>query len=305
MDIFEAEERAVTESPDAVGINMDPIQPAVFAPSIAGMMGIDMPRVMSGTFAQSRITTSLTAAMKAKGADAEATAATFATASTTPRRISARLEFVAEDVASAGVGNFEASLRQNLSMALSAALDNAIINGDRTNARPNDVNGLVKALGAVAAQGARLNFEKGIEVVAGLVDGLWAFSKKDIRQIVGVDTYQRMASVLSPVAGGGNTGVVTLADYLMQAAGGVMTNARMPAIAAGGAAAKNQVALAFRSGRSGMRTAVCPHWGRLSIEDIYTGAARAETAVTFHVLLGDVLVIQPGAYQKLAYQPVA
>ena len=46
-----AEQRAVTPAPGTVGINLDPIRPAVFANSIAPRLGIEMPRVMSGTFA--------------------------------------------------------------------------------------------------------------------------------------------------------------------------------------------------------------------------------------------------------------
>ena len=43
-------------APGTVGINLDPIRPAVFANSIAARLGIDMPRVnSSGTFATATI----------------------------------------------------------------------------------------------------------------------------------------------------------------------------------------------------------------------------------------------------------
>ena len=41
----------VTGTPSTVGVNLDRIRPAVFAKSIAPMLGIEMPRVESGTFA--------------------------------------------------------------------------------------------------------------------------------------------------------------------------------------------------------------------------------------------------------------
>ena len=46
-----AEERAITPAPGTVGVNLDPIRPAVFANSIAARLGMDMPRVGSGTYA--------------------------------------------------------------------------------------------------------------------------------------------------------------------------------------------------------------------------------------------------------------
>ena len=290
------EDRVVTSAPGTVGVNMAPIQPAIFAPSIAAKMGIDMPRVDSGTFAQARINASLSADARTKGDDAEATVATFATTSAQPKRVSARLEMLAEDIAAAGVANFEAALRENLSMALSAELDDQMINGD--GQAPN-LSGLFKALGVPAAQGAELTFQNGIQTLAALIDGLWATEVSHIVQIVGVDTYRKMAAILAPNV---NAGDRTLAATLATMSGGLSTNDRMPAKVAAGGLNKNQAALVFRNGRSGMRTAVCPHWGRIGITDIYSGSARAETSVTFHVLLGDVLVIQPGAYAAEAYQ---
>ena len=45
------EDRAITAAPATVGVNLDPIRPAVFANSIAPRLGIQMPRVLSGTYA--------------------------------------------------------------------------------------------------------------------------------------------------------------------------------------------------------------------------------------------------------------
>ena len=45
----ETEQRAATEAPGTTGVNLDRIRPQVFANSIAPRLGIEMPRVMSGT----------------------------------------------------------------------------------------------------------------------------------------------------------------------------------------------------------------------------------------------------------------
>ena len=68
------ETRAITPSPGTVGVNLDPIRPAVFANSIAPRLGIGMPRVMSGTYASGTITTSQTASALDKSAAAVGTA---------------------------------------------------------------------------------------------------------------------------------------------------------------------------------------------------------------------------------------
>ena len=287
-----AEERVVTSAPGTVGVNIAPIQPHIFAPSIASFLGIDMPRVMSGTFSQARINAALSAASAAKGGAAVASAATFAVSTATPKRVSARLEILAEDVASAGVANFESALRQNLTMALSAELDDQMINGAGAG---NDLEGLFHALANPAADGTTLTFAHGVEKLAALVDGLWATETSDVRQIVGVDTYRLAASQTSGSAA--NKGEVTLASWLASESGGFRTNSRMPATAS-----MKQQGLAFRSGVSGVRTAVCPHWGRIGITDIYSGSAASQTAVTFHVLLGDTLVVQPAAYSQVEFK---
>ena len=75
------------------------------------------------------------------------------------------------------------------------------------------------------------------------------------------------------------------------------------------AASDIQQAILYRMGRSmlgdsggAMRTAVCPHWNEISIDDIYSGSGKGERYFTMHVLLGDVILVQPAAYAKISYQ---
>ena len=119
----ERETRAVTPAPGTVGINLDPIRPAVFSNSIAPRLGIEMPRVMSGTYASGTITTSQSASALDKSGPAVAAAGVITVTTATPKRISARLELTLEDIAAVGQENFEAILRENLSLALSDQLD--------------------------------------------------------------------------------------------------------------------------------------------------------------------------------------
>ncbi|MDE2667225.1 MAG: hypothetical protein OXI69_13860 [Acidobacteriota bacterium] len=294
---------AATAAPGTVGVNLDRIRPAVFAQSILPGLGVEMPRVESGTYASATITTSLTAASKAKGAAQEATAAAFTVTSVTPKRISARLGIRIEDVAAIGQGNFEPILRENLSLVLSDELDKQGLNGAGSNSGA-DLVGLFHRLTDPSAPDTLATFDLFAAALAGGVDGLWALSQRDVALLVGPDTYQLAGKTFQSAAN--YKGELSAASYLMAQSGGFKTNKRMP-----DAANKLQQGILFRMGRSmmggtgAMRTAVCPHWNEISINDIYSGSAKGERFFTMHVLLGDVILVQPDAYSQIAFKVAA
>ena len=296
-----SEHRAVTPAPGTVGVNLDPIRPAVFANSIAARLGIDMPRVMSGTYATGTITGSQSAAALGKGTDATATAGAITVGTATPKRISARLELAIEDIAAVGQDNFEAILRENLSLALSDALDNQAINGNGT--APN-LTGMFERLTTPGAPAAGVaDFDAFISLFAGGIEGLWANTVKDVSIVCNPETYRLSLQTFRDSAGNNpnDLGDTSFADYAMQRFGGWWTNKRMP-----DKASHIAQAILYRMGRSamganaGMRTAVCPHWGEIGVDDIYSGSASGQRNYTLHVLLGDVILVQPDAYAQVA-----
>ena len=119
LDLFE-QDRPVEVRADApsglpatgAGATLAPIQPYVFAESIAPMLGIEMPSVGSGAYSEMTISTALTAAAKAKGVAQESTAAVLSATVAKPRSIRSRLTMNLEDIAEIGVANFESALRQ-------------------------------------------------------------------------------------------------------------------------------------------------------------------------------------------------
>ena len=292
----QAEQRAdaVSPAPGTVGVNLDRILPAIFAPSVAPSLGIDMPRVASGTYASATISTSLSADAKAKGGAAESTAAALTVTTATPKRVSARLSLTAEDIASVGHSGFEAALRENLSLVLSDELDDQALNGD--GSAPS-LSGIFKALTDPSAPAAGVaGFDTFVAAFAGGLDGLWASRMSDVGILAGVDTYSLSARTFRD-ATGQDLGSIAFADYAASKYGGWRTSKRMPATES-----HVQQAILRRMGRGGLRTAVCPHWGALSIDDIYTDSASATRHFTAHVLLGDVIVTQPGAYAQVAFR---
>ena len=100
----------------------------------------------------------------------------------------------------------------------------------------------------------------------------------------------------------GGDGATAFADYAMGRYAGFWTNKRMPA-----APATNiQTGILCRKGRSTMptptRLAVAPHWGYISIDDIYTGARKGQRRYVLSVLVGDVILVQPDAYDPVAFR---
>lgn len=302
LDLFEQdrpapspEERAVTPAPTTgTGQTVAPVQPFVFAPSIAPRLGIDMPSVPSGGFSEMTISTALTPMPEAKGDAADGTAAALTAVSANPRRISARLSLAIEDIAQVGVSNFEAALRAHTSMALSHAYDNQVINGNSTS--PN-INGLINQLTNPTDPTAVTDFGAFVQSFSDQIDGLWALMMSDVGIVTNVDAYKLAARTFRGDASAGGP-AVTFADYAKMSTGGFWTNSRMPATAATLARG-----IVYRMGRPGIRTACHPTWGTLSIDDIYTDSASGQRHFTVHVLCGDkVLLVQPSAYSLVEYK---
>ena len=300
FDVPRPEQRDVTPAPGTVGVNLDPIRPAVFANSIAPRLGIDMPMVPSGSFATATVTTSQTAEAKDKGDAITATAGALSVNTASPKRISARLEILIEAIAEVGQENFEAILRQNTSLVLSDQLDTQMINGNGT--APNLI-GMFQALTdpTGTAPATIADFDDFVAQFANGIDGLWSEDTKAVAIVCGVATYQLSARTFRDVAS--DLGDTAFSDYAREHFGGWWTNRRMPA-----KAAHIQQAILYRQGRSmqggmgGMRTAVCPHWGEIAIDDVYTGAASGQRSFNLHVLIGDVIIVQDDVYEQVRFR---
>ena len=305
--VLETRADVPTGAPGTVGVNLDRIRPAVFAASIAPRLGIEMPRVESGSYASATIAASLTAGSQVKGGEAMASAATFTVNTVTPKRISARLGIRIEDVASVGQANFESILRENLSLVLSDVLDDQVINGVFIDGTNNDLSGIFSQLtDPAAAPVAVSDFDAFAAAHAGGVDGLWSNGIKDVSIVVGPDTYKLSARTFQSAAN--FKGELSAAAYAMMNSGGWWTNKRMPDAATFLTVDNIQQAILYRMGRSmmgaagAMRTAVCPHWNEISVDDIYSGSAKGERYFTMHVLLGDPILVQPAAYSQIAFR---
>ena len=305
------EDRAITEAPGTVGINLDTLRPAVFAPSIASKLMLDMPIVQSGTYASGTITQEATAAAVKKQGAVPATAAGFTVTTTTPHRIGTGLDLTLEDLAAVGQENFESVLRQHVSLKLADVIDDQLINGDGSTAgTANNLHGFFSRLtdptGTAPATVA--GFDDFVSVFSDGIDGLWSTMVSEVAIVVGTDSYRLAAKTFrdriidTGQRGGVSLGDISFADYARERTAGFATNKRMPATDS-----NIQQAILCRKGRSmspsPMRTAVAPVWyGSVSIDDIYTGARKGERYFTLSVLLGDVILVQPDAYEQVRWR---
>ena len=289
-----AEHRTITPAGATVGINLDSIRPAVFAPSIADKLMIDMPRVASGTYATGTISSTagsvLTADAVAKSAEVPQTAGAITVGTASPKRVGASLGLTLEDIAAIGTANFESVLRQNVSLVLSDELDDQVINGTGAN---DDLVGILERLTNPAAPAANVEtWTRFLAIQSGGIEGLWATELEHISMVVGVDTYRLSAATFQ-----GTDSEESAASYLKRMGAGYWTNSRMPATAA-----NIQQGILCRKGRTGMRTAVSPTWGSISIDDIYSGARKGERYFTVSAIVGDVILVQPDAYAQVAFR---
>ena len=294
----DTEQRAITPAPGTVGINLDVLRPAVFAPSVVDKLMVEMPAVASGTYATGTITTSATADAVAKGADVPETAGAFTVSTTTPHRVGASLNLAAEDIAAVGQQNFEAVLRQHISLVLSDELDDQLLNGDAQN---DDLSGFIDQLTYPTTTISDVaTFDDFVAAFADAIDGLWATEMSQVSIVAGVDSYKLSAKTFRDIAAA-DLGSISFADYAREHTAGWWTNKRMPA-----AASMVQNGIICRKGRSmmpdPMRLAVAPHWGYLSVDDIYTGARKGQRRYVLSVLVGDVILVQPDAYAPVRFK---
>ncbi|MDE0136041.1 MAG: phage major capsid protein [Acidimicrobiaceae bacterium] len=294
---------APTLAPGTVGVSLMAVVPSIFARSVVPRLGIEMPRVPSGTYGVPRITTDLTAGAVAKGAAQGSTAAALTVATTTPHRVAARLSIALEDVAAIGTDSFGAALRQNLMLALSARLDLFALNGDGTGANPQGLIGLLTDPTDV------VDWAGFVGALAGGIDGgPWAESMMDVSLLVNAETMRLAEQTFRGPASVGTSadtysdtpGEMSAAAYLRAHSGGVFASSRMPDTSSAIAAC-----IRYRSGTMGldgvdaMMTAACPVWSEVAIDDPYTDAASGQRHFTLTVLVGDVILTQPSAYERV------
>ena len=214
--------------------------------------------------------------MPAENAAAAETTGSFSADVLSPARLQTSFFYSREDRAK--FAGMDMALRENLSMALTDALDKEVIAGDDglldgTNLANHNVN----AVTTFAHYKSQLLY--------GRVDGTYANGAGDIRLVLGAATYAHAAGQYRATENN-----FSALDVLMGAAGGVRVSAHVPAVASN---KQNAVV------RLGMRRdAVAPIWeGVTLIPDEITKAGTGQIVITA-VMLYATKILRSGGFYK-------
>ena len=270
-------QRAVTPIPTDVGADQTAIIMPVFPQSAASWLGVDMPTVGVGESVYTTLDTDTVAADYDASAVVTEPAAAFTASVLSPRRISASFRYQIENRAK--LAGMDSALRQNLSEALSAGLDNYVLN-------KTDL-GLLE-FGTDPTAGNEETFATYRTAIYAAVDGRYANGTSGVRILVGSDTYRHMASVYRA-----NTADDSALDSIMRISGGVRVSAH---VAAMDATAKTQHSVVAR----GMeyKHAVAPIWDGIEIIfDNITSASKGEIVLTA-IMLMNCKVVRAAGYQR-------
>ena len=168
----------------------------VFAESATAFLGVRFESVGTGIQHYPVITAGTTAEVVAKDAVKESTAATISVVKASPKRLQARYSVRREDLSI--TPNLEESLRRDLSAVMSDQMDKITLTGTGTDPQPSGFlgasGGLPAASGNFAPSGV-ISYENWATLLASACEGKFASKLSDLRVLVGVETFSKLASV--------------------------------------------------------------------------------------------------------------
>ena len=277
-----------TAAPAVTAVTQSAIAGRLFAASVAGWLGVDMPTVPTGTRSYVYLSGGHTPKFEAESAAHDSTAATFSTRELAPKRLTGRYTFSVEDLSL--FSGMESALRADLRAALADALDEEIVAGDGSGQHLSGLMDLTSGrITNPSDPTVTVTWSTAIAAVAGTVDGVHAAGLNSLRLLVGPDTFGKLAATWQ------TNGELSAYDYLAAKLGGVRVSKRVPA------AVSNDARVLIRRGNRSM-SAVAPIWDSVTIiRDPYSSASSGTVALTFTMLL-NYDVVYPDAYQMLALQ---
>ena len=264
-----------TAAPTSVGTSQAAIIPAVFPQSAGAWLGIPQPTVGVGDATFPVLSTSAVVRTPAEGAEAATSAGVISAELLTPSRLQASMFSSREDFAR--FMGMDASLRMNLSDALSDGLDKELISGTNglltgTNLSNNNAS----AETSYAAYRSNLLFSR--------VDGHYAPSPTDIRIVMGSATLAHAAGEYRST----NSDSSAL-DLLQRDSGGVRVSAHVPAVAS-----HKQNALIRLGARMDAVQAI---WSVTIVVDEVTQLDEGEVKISA-IMLQATKIIRAGGFSK-------
>ena len=271
------EERAVTPAPTNVEVDQEAVVQPVFANSAGAYLGIYSPVVAMGD----AVFPVLSSRPSVKGPftgsdDAAETTGAWGSELLVPERIQASFFWKRTDAAR--FASMDSALRTALSDGLAEKADQEIVNGsDGLLSGTNLPDHNTGAVTTFANYIARFAYAR--------VDGRYAVADKDVRSLVGSDTYGHMGSTYQ------STPQASALDWLKVQTGGVRVSAHVP-----GQSGNKQESVV----RLGMRRdMVQPMWAGVSlIVDEVTRSGKGEIEITAVLLLATKIIRKAGFHKQ-------
>ena len=294
----DTERRAFTSTAQLDGPVMQrPILQRLFGMDIADALGVRIDTVPTGRSEWPLLngTSAVAPVHKAEGTAADAAvAASFTTETLKPKRLTGRYEFTHEQ--GAQVADIEQALRRDLADAVSAKMNDQLINGSETQSTPEQVDGFATTITAPGDAGATAVYADYAGAHAQAVDGLHASMETEVASVIGVDVYKHAATVYQ--TGSGESGSEALRRRGMRC----MASPFVGAAAGSGQHKLNLFHAAGPNGGGIMRgDSVAAVWPTLEvIRDIYTQASVG-VVLTWVTLWDAQTAFRAGAYSRLAF----
>ena len=293
----DGEERAFTTTGEYSGGELQrPILQELFGPGIFDALGVRVDSVPAGASEWPLLSGNVVPAQRKEGtAAADATAASFLTASLKAKRLTAEIELTHEMIAA--VVGVEESFRMNLLDALKSKMQDIILNGTvPTVSNPQNIEGFfTKLTGAdLASAEATAGDYGGLHALA--VDGVHASTENEVTSVIGDETYRHAAQTyLSGTAVSGS-------QLLRERSAGCMASTYIP-----DAASMKQKAILHASGPNGgeMRgDSVAGMWEGAGLEVIRDFYSNASVGVTLTgIIMWDAAVaLRASAYKEIDIQ---
>ena len=270
------EQRVVT--PGSTEAPTDAIAPYIFERTVMEFLSPGAIRsVPSGPYFSLTLTTTPTAGLLDKSADAPATAGAFTLAERRAVRVSGQAEFQIEDASV--MAGMEDALRMALTDLLTSQIDESGVSGK--SASP-DFDGLFDQATNVARPGADEDYGDIITKYAALADGRFSYGMSDQRAAVGSYTYGKLEALYR------NTNSdISAYDRLVSKLGGVMVSDRMPAVTN----SDSQKGIVVLGAGGGPPRIEVPVWNRMElIRDPYSAAKKGVVTLTAVALIGNPVV---------------
>ena len=291
VELFEplagrVEHRAVTGAPTDTPVQASPVQPYIYAQGAAAFLGVDLVTVGSGAHMFPALTTATPTAAKAKSGAADETAAAFTATPLTPRRVTGSFRITLEDLAV--FPQLEDALRRDLPRSLAHRVNAQVVNG--SGSAPQ-LKSLRSQITAAENETTTETFQTFLTKSASYVDGRFAGTLAEIRQVVGISTYANASGLYSARD-------LSAADALSQRSAGfrAVTTDFVPAKSG------NLQTGIVRRGAQPMSAAAALWSGVRLIRDEVTAAAKGEIVITALQLIGDVVLIQTDAWAATSWK---